>query len=111
MNRNSFLLLIVLTILVIGSTGCISTSTFSFLNEGVSAPSATQASAIKIYTGTDVGRPYTELGGVSVSIANELDGKKYSEKLKQEAAKIGADAIIDFRQFSTVASGIAIKFD
>jgi hypothetical protein len=111
MNKNSVLLLTVAAIIAFGLVGCVSTSAFSFLNEGVSAPSATQASAIKIYTDSNIGRPYKELGGVSVSLANELDGKKYSEKLKQEAAKIGADAIVNFRQFSTVASGIAVKFE
>ena len=54
--------------------------------------------------------PLVELGGVGVSFSNELEGKKYSDGLKKEAAKIGADAVINVRQVGIMASGIAVKF-
>jgi hypothetical protein len=90
--------------------GCSSTASFSFLNDGISSPTATQASDIKIYTSADIGKPYIEIGGVSASFSEEFDGKKYTEMLKKEAAKIGADAVVSVRQVANVLSGIAVKF-
>ena len=90
--------------------GCGSTASFSFLNDGISSPAATKADDIKLYTSADIGKPYTELGGVSASFSEELDGKKYTEMLKKESAKIGADAVVSVRQVGNVLSGIAVKF-
>jgi flagellar basal body-associated protein FliL len=90
--------------------GCGSTASFSFLNEGISSSTATQAADIKLYTSADIGKPYIEVGGVSASFSEELDGKKYAEMLKKEAAKIGADAVVSVRQVGNVLSGIAVKF-
>jgi uncharacterized protein YbjQ (UPF0145 family) len=90
--------------------GCSPTSTFSYLNDGITVGDTTSVANIKLYTTRDIGRPYIELGGVGVSFSNELEGKKYSDQLKKEAAKIGADAVVDVRQFGTTASGIAVKF-
>jgi hypothetical protein len=100
----------VLGFCVIWIIGCVTTAGFSFLNEGTSAPQPTNPNDIRIYVGTDIGKEYVKLGGVSASIPNELDGKKYSERLKKEASKIGADAIVNFRQVGNMASGIAVKF-
>lgn len=90
--------------------GCSSTSTFSFINEGVTAPTPTDAATITLWAAKDIGKPYIELGGVSVSIAGNLEGNQYANLLKKEAAKIGADAVVSVRQFGTIASGIAVKF-
>lgn len=92
------------------AAGCGSSASMNMLNEGITVGAATAADQIRVYATRDIGREYLELGSVSVSIHGELDGKKYTSKMKEEAAKIGADAIVSYQQYGTSASGIAIKF-
>ena len=77
---------------------------------------------IKLYFSSDIGQEYTEIGYVAVEIGNDPEVVK--DLLKEEAAKLGADAIINC-QIGLVARdigffgategvlsirGIAIKF-
>jgi|WetSurMetagenome_2_1015567.scaffolds.fasta_scaffold327820_2 hypothetical protein len=105
-------IIIVLMIMVLSATllGCGSSAGISRLNEGITAGSPTVATDIKVYAARDIGREYAELGSVSVSIHDELDGKVYIKRIKEEAAKIGADAIVGYEQLGTSAVGIAVKF-
>jgi len=50
------------------------------------------------------------MGYVSVNITNTTSGDQLKEALKEEAASIGADAVVDFRIFGATAGGIAVKF-
>jgi hypothetical protein len=90
--------------------GCGSSASMSRLNEGVTAATPTLAADIKVYAARDIDRGYIELGSVSVSVHNELDGKVYVKRIKEEAARIGADAIVGYEQLGTSAVGIAVKF-
>jgi hypothetical protein len=101
---------IIIFLLLLLLMGCGSTASFSYLNDGVSVKDSTNIANIKLFTTRDIGRSYIELGGVGVSFASELEGKKYADLIKKEAAKIGADAVINVRQVGNMASGIAVKF-
>jgi hypothetical protein len=50
------------------------------------------------------------MGNVSVSVHNELDGKVYIQRIKEAAAKIGADGVVGYSQLGTSAAGIAVRF-
>lgn len=104
--RSTSVLVIVCSFVV----GCGSTASMHMLNEDLQVYTATTPTQIKVYVARDIGRDYVELGSVSTSINGELDGKKYIRKIKEEAAKIGADAIVAYQQYGTSASGIAIKY-
>jgi hypothetical protein len=84
--------------------------------------SPTTKDQIKLYLSSDIGREYTEIGYVAVEKGNNPEEVK--DLLKEEAAKLGADAIINC-QIGLVAQdigffgategvlsirGIAIKF-
>jgi hypothetical protein len=84
--------------------------------------SPTTKDQIKLYFSSDIGQEYTEIGYVAVEIGNDPEVVK--DLLKEEAAKLGADAIINV-QIGLVARdigffgategvvsirGIAIKF-
>ncbi|MBX2990993.1 MAG: hypothetical protein KF749_07475 [Bacteroidetes bacterium] len=102
----------VILVCVLGSllAGCGSTAGFSTLNPGITSEQATASETIRIYASKDIGRSYVELGSVAVSLHNELNGAKYIARIKEEAAKIGADAVVGFVQYGNGASGIAVKF-
>lgn len=55
--------------------------------------SPTSKEQIKIYLSSDIGQEYTEIGYVAVEIGNDPEVVK--DLLKEEAAKLGADAIIN----------------
>jgi hypothetical protein len=103
-------MLLPLSVMILVLSGCGSTASFSRLNEGVSVASSTKAEAIKVFAATEIGREYIQLGSVSFSSHGELNGKVYVQKIKEAAAKIGADAIVAYEQYGTSASGIAVKY-
>lgn len=84
--------------------------------------SPTAKEQVKIYFSSDIGQEYTEIGYVAVEKGNDPEVVK--DLLKEEAAKLGADAVINC-QLGLVAQdigffgatqgvvsmrGIAIKF-
>ena len=102
---------VVFLMFVVVFFGCGSTASFSDLNAGISAGPAKSAADVKVYVAKDIGSHYTELGSVSCSLHGELDGTKYIARIKEEAAKIGADAVVGYVQYGNGASGIAVKFN
>ena len=77
------------------------------------------ASEVKVFSTSDIGREYSVLGEVIVSADAGTNSEKSVSLLKKEAAKLGADAIIDLRleidagywQNSIKASGTAVKYN
>ena len=55
--------------------------------------SPTTKEQIKLYFSADIGREYTEIGYVAVEKGNNTEELK--DLLKEEAAKLGADAIVN----------------
>ena len=61
---------------------------------------------VKVYTTTVPQGEYKVLGYVSVYMSDGQDaGKELREKLKEHAAKLGADAIISFKLYQQTGSG------
>jgi len=106
----SLIAVLLALILVSALTGCGSSASMSRLNDGITAGTPTDATHIKVFASRDIGREYVELGSVSVSVHDELDGKVYIQRIKEEAAKIGADAVVGYVQYGTSAAGVAVKF-
>ena len=75
------------------------------------------ATKVAVYSTEDAGKPYTAIGAVIVSADAANDAKPTVAKLKQEAAKLGADAIVNlklrysygFWGLALEASGTAVK--
>jgi hypothetical protein len=63
-----------------------------------------------VYASREIGRDYVEMGSVSVSVHDELKGTVYIQRIKEAAAKIGADAVVGYVQLGTSAAGVAVKF-
>ncbi|MFH1834168.1 MAG: hypothetical protein ABH877_04005 [bacterium] len=76
---------------------------------------------IAIFLSTDIGRDYAEIGYVAVEMGSQPE--KVRDLLKEEAAKLGADAIVNFETGVVVrlvadvfsegvvcAKGIAVKY-
>jgi hypothetical protein len=78
----------------------------------------TNAEYIEVYSTEKASRPYTEIGEVFASVEAFNDGKESVNYLKKEAAKLGADGIINLRLEisngvignSVTAFGTAVKF-
>ena len=104
MKIKGFHLLILLT-MVIFLTGCGIESMY-YLNDGVKILPATSANKVMILSERAVpDTSYIEMGYVSVHVTNVSSGDELKRAIKEEAASIGADAVIDFRIFG--AGGIA----
>jgi len=104
MKIKGFHLLILLTI-VIFLTGCGIESMY-YLNDGVKKLPATSVNKVMILSERAVpDTSYIEMGYVSVHVTNVSSGDELKRAIKEEAASIGADAVIDFRIFG--AGGIA----
>ena len=95
---------------IVAISGCGSSSSMSRLNDGITAGTPTDTANIKVYASREIGREYIEMGSVSVSVHNELDGRVYIQRIKEAAAKIGADAVVGYTQLGTSAAGIAVRF-
>lgn len=69
-------------------------------------------SAITVYAKSNVGRDYEELGPVVVNVPSSK-GDNAKRLLQKEAAKLGANAIVDFKLIlqgnRATASGIAVR--
>jgi hypothetical protein len=100
MNKNHYffkrfnLVLWVLSILLL-FLGCAAmTHTLTGKDPGLRY-SPTTKEQIKIYFSSDIGHEYAEIGYVAVEKGNNPEVAK--DLLKEEAAKLGADAIINFQ--------------
>ena len=76
-----------------GLTACVKTTTTT-----QAAPPDPAAAAVQVFYSPPTDRPYTELGLVSTqtgqTIFHDRSAQAMLQKLQQEAAKLGADAII-----------------
>ncbi len=81
--------------------------------------SSTDASSIKVYATSKPDRNYSIIGEVVAAADAGNDASKPVELLKEEAAKLGADAVINLRmeyiygywEIGLKAQGTAIKFN
>ena len=91
--------------MVIFLTGCGIESMY-YLNDSVKKLPATSVNKVMILSERTVpDTSYIEMGYVSVHVTNVSSGDELKRAIKEEAASIGADAVIDFRIFG--AGGIA----
>ena len=84
---------ILLLTAVIGLTACVKTTTTP-----INPQSSAAASGVQVFYSPPTDRPYTELGLVTTqtgqTIFHDRSAAGMIEKLKEQAAKMGADAII-----------------
>ena len=109
MGKKGLCHLIILTIIIF-LAGC-STASMYYLNDGVNKLPPTSANKVLIFSERVVpDKTYIEMGYVSVHVTNASNGDELKKAIKEEAASIGADAVIDFRIFGLTAGGIAVKY-
>jgi hypothetical protein len=91
------------------------TITTHYLQEGAKAYPATTPDKIKIFSGEKAEKDFIVLGSVAVDTPG--DGESAATALKQEAASLGATAIINVRLTKvasstprTGASGTAVRY-
>ena len=85
-----------------------------YIQDDAQAFDKTNPSEIKIYTGDDIGSEYDVIGSVAVDAPGT--GEDSIKELRAEAAKLGADAVINLKLTKlssfvqrTGASGVAVK--
>jgi hypothetical protein len=108
--------LLVTVLITLTSCGALSSSSgISKTTTEVYEP--TQASSIEIFTSTKPTKPYIEIGIVSVlrvkSVVMPISkpAKKIMQEMKEKAASIGGDAIINYRESGeTNMTGTIIKY-
>jgi hypothetical protein len=91
-------------------SGCAWTAHVTFLNPGIEPARERFYGTVKIFAHRDIGIEVVELGSVSIAIHAEAPGARYISMIQKEAAKIGADAVVDYHQQGTTATGIAVRF-
>lgn len=105
-------LVLFLFILISLSSCTISTH---FIEDGAKSYAPTQASNIKVYSSLNINKNYVVIGSIAAdAVGNSEDAL---EALKEEAALIGADAVVDVKLTKissgvdrTGLSGVAVKF-
>ena len=102
--RNTILFILIAFLI----NGC--TATMSYLNDGIEKYSPTNKTTIKIYSERDIDKDVIELGYVAVNMTDFPKGDVMKDKLKECAAKLGADAIVNFQILANTAEGIAVKY-
>jgi len=99
--------------LIVVFSGCGTTSVF-FYNDGVTKPeSKKDTGVISIYAQRTIEKDYIELGSVAVANVSSCTGDELKQLLRETAAEMGADAVINFKLdilYNYRASGIAIKY-
>ena len=85
-----------------------------YIQDDAQAFEKSNPSEIKVYTGDDIGSDYDVIGSVAVDAPGT--GEAAIKELKDEAAKLGADAVINLELTKlasfvqrTGASGVAVK--
>ncbi|NTV47166.1 MAG: YbjQ family protein [Chlorobiales bacterium] len=112
--RKLFLALLVL----ISCAGCSSVANLKTDDLGSQVFNLTSAESIKVYSTSDAGREYKVIGQVVADADAGKEAKKAVNLLKEEAAKLGADAIVNLRleidagywNSAIKATGTAVKF-
>lgn len=112
MRKPFFFFLLLLTLSALFSSCSVYTY---YIEDSAQAFPSTNPAEIKIYT-TDINQPYKVIG--SVAIATEGSTQAAKDRLKKNAAKIGADAIIFCKltkmtsfDSTTGLSGVAIRLE
>ena len=100
-------------LIMIFLVGCVRVT--SSLNDEIVAANATQAGQIKVYAARTIEGNYYEMGALAIHSLEgstpDLMGNRLRDLIKEEAAKIGADAVIAFRIDGVRAQGIAVKYN
>ena len=106
----------VCVVLVAGLAGCAAgRNDVVLLNAATHFPSRPENAAVLLTVG-DLGRPYQEIGVIHVSGMSREGYEQLNEKLRAEARRVGADAVIFVRYgtenaFSFISFFIAIPYD
>ena len=109
----SSIFVVLLAVAIAFGAGCTGYGKYMITSEALPP---TNENDVRVYAITKPGGNYTTLGYLSVYTSNAQDGgDELKRKLKEEAALIGADAIIAFKLNQESgggggAEGIAIKF-
>lgn len=107
--KKIFLQFFLLTLMVTFLSGC--TASMHYINDEAKLYPANSPDKVLIVSQRSiVNKDFIEIGYVSVNITNADKGDQLKMALKNEAASIGADAVIDFRIFGLTAGGIAVKY-
>ncbi|MBP1647875.1 MAG: hypothetical protein H6Q30_1320 [Bacteroidetes bacterium] len=87
------------------------TESIVHLNDGVAPHKPTfNEAGIAVFAERTIGREVEELGTVGISTQSELLPDEYLRRMRKEAAKIGADAIIGYEIMDGTATGIAVRY-
>lgn len=110
MNLAGPLILLMAGVLMVLLTGCASSGGVTLLNPGVVGGPPVFHGNVRVFASREIGREVEELGSVSVAINDEVPGIELLWKLQQEAARLGADAIVGFEQWGTTVTGVAVRY-
>ena len=112
----SFLTASVAGLLAVGASGCAAgRNDFVLLNPGTRFDARPANAAVTLTVG-DSDRSYQEIGVIHVSGVSREGYDRLNEKLREEARRVGADAVIFVRYgtenaFSIIPFFIAIPYD
>jgi hypothetical protein len=85
-----------------------------YINDGIEKYAPTSASTIKVYSEKKQDQKYLEIGYVSANMTSDVSGDELKRLLKEKAAELGADAIVEFKLWGSknggIAEGIAVKY-
>lgn len=90
--------------------GCSAVGATTMLNDGIVPGTPVFYGVVKVFSSRDIGRPYEEMGSIAVAVNAEVSGDELVRRMQQEAAKIGADAIVAYEQWGTTVTGVAIRY-
>lgn len=90
--------------------GCSSGGGTVLLNSGVKPGSPVFYGTVHVFASRDIGREVEELGSVSATVNAEVPGTELLKRIQQEAARIGADAVVGFEQRGTTVTGVAVRY-
>ena len=65
---------------------------------------------VLVFTSRTIGREVVELGSVCITTRSELPPEEYLMRVRKEAARIGADAIVGYEIMNGTATGIAVRY-
>ncbi len=94
--RSNIIKAITIASVVVAASACSTVASYK-TDDAKASVSATQADKVAVYSTSNIGREYKMIGSVTVAADAGKNAAKSVELLKKEAAKLGADAIIDLR--------------